>query len=58
VNVAGYQWRRHIDGPIADSVGYVTLFVIYGVLFALSILALAGVNEEKPASQEGSELGQ
>jgi MFS family permease len=48
----------YIGGPIADSVGYVTVFVIYGVLFALSVLALIGIEEHRPALQEGSNLSQ
>jgi hypothetical protein len=38
----------YIGGPIADSNGYVLLFTIYAVMFALSIFTLRGV-EEKPA---------
>ena len=37
----------YIGGPIADSVGYVLLFMIYGLLFFLSVVALLGV-QEKP----------
>jgi MFS family permease len=35
----------YIGGPIADNVGYVPLFAIYGAMFLLSILALIGVQE-------------
>jgi MFS family permease len=48
----------YIGGPIADSVGYVALFVSYGVLFALSIPALMGVEEHKPALQKGGDLAE
>jgi hypothetical protein len=34
-------------GLIPGSMGYVALFVIYGVLFSLPVLALPGVKEEK-----------
>ncbi len=37
----------YIGGPIADQSGYVLLFTIYGLLFLLSILALAGVRENR-----------
>ncbi len=37
----------YIGGPIADHVGYTPLFVIYGLLFLLSILALLGVRERR-----------
>jgi MFS family permease len=36
----------YIGGPIADAYGYVVLFTIYGVMFILSILALAGIREK------------
>jgi MFS family permease len=36
----------YIGGPIADHVGYVLLFAIYGGLFLLSVLALKGVREK------------
>ena len=36
----------YIGGPIADAYGYVVLFTIYGVMFVLSILALAGIEEK------------
>jgi MFS family permease len=39
----------YIGGPIADANGYVLLFAIYAVMFALSIFALWGV-EEQPVS--------
>jgi MFS family permease len=39
----------YIGGPIADANGYVLLFAIYAVMFALSIFTLRGV-EEQPAS--------
>jgi MFS family permease len=48
----------YMGGPIADRVGYVALFVIYGVLFALSILALGGIKEKKLTSQESGDLVQ
>jgi MFS family permease len=35
----------YIGGPIADAMGYVLLFLIYGALFLLSILALRGIRE-------------
>jgi MFS family permease len=35
----------YIGGPIADSIGYVPLFTVYGILFLLSVLALAGIRE-------------
>jgi MFS family permease len=35
----------YIGGPIADRVGYVLLFAVYGALFLLSILALRGIKE-------------
>jgi MFS family permease len=37
----------YIGGPIGDQHGYVVLFTIYGVMFLLSILALAGVREAR-----------
>ena len=37
----------YIGGPIADANGYVLLFVIYGLMFLLSILALMGVKEQR-----------
>jgi MFS family permease len=36
----------YIGGPIADAHGYVVLFTIYGVMFVLSIVALAGIEEK------------
>ena len=36
----------YLGGPIGDEYGYVVLFVIYGAMFLLSILALAGVKEK------------
>jgi MFS family permease len=38
----------YIGGPIADAHGYVVLFTIYGAMFVLSILALAGIDERAP----------
>lgn len=38
----------YIGGPIADTHGYVVLFVIYGAMFLFSILALRGVEEWRP----------
>lgn len=38
----------YIGGPIADSMGYVLLFTIYGMVFLLSIAALKGIQEERP----------
>jgi len=35
----------YLGGPIGDQYGYVVLFVIYGAMFLLSILALIGVKE-------------
>jgi MFS family permease len=35
----------YVGGPIGDQYGYVVLFVIYGAMFLLSILALTGVRE-------------
>ena len=35
----------YIGGPIADEMGYVLLFAIYGTLFLLSIVALIGIRE-------------
>jgi MFS family permease len=35
----------YIGGPIADRLGYVLLFAIYGSLYLISILALAGIRE-------------
>ena len=35
----------YIGGPIADEMGYVLLFAIYGSLFLLSIVALIGIRE-------------
>ncbi len=37
----------YIGGPIADHLGYVLLFTIYGAMFVLSILALRGVKERR-----------
>jgi MFS family permease len=36
----------YLGGPIGDQYGYVVLFVIYGAMFLLSILALVGVKEK------------
>ena len=36
----------YLGGPIGDQYGYVVFFVIYGAMFLLSILALAGVKEK------------
>jgi hypothetical protein len=33
------------SGPIADTVGYTLLFLIYGALFLLSIAALRGIQD-------------
>jgi MFS family permease len=38
----------YLGGPIADQVGYTTLFAIYGFIFILSVIALIGIKE--PAS--------
>lgn len=38
----------YIGGPIADAHGYVLLFTIYGAMFLLSILPLAGIKEQSP----------
>lgn len=35
----------YIGGPLADNMGYVLLFTIYGVLFLLSIVALRGIQD-------------
>jgi MFS family permease len=35
----------YIGGPIADTMGYTLLFVIYGALFLLSIAALRGIQD-------------
>jgi predicted MFS family arabinose efflux permease len=37
----------YIGGPIADHVRYTPLFVIYGLLFLFSIVALLGVREQR-----------
>jgi MFS family permease len=37
----------YIGGPIADKMGYGLLFSLYGVLFLLSVVALAGIREER-----------
>ena len=37
----------YIGGPIADEMGYVLLFAIYGTLFLVSILALMGIREPR-----------
>lgn len=36
----------YIGGPIADSLGYTLIIGIYGILFLISILALAGITEK------------
>jgi MFS family permease len=36
----------YLGGPIADNLGYVLLFAIYGVLFVLAALPLIGIREE------------
>jgi MFS family permease len=36
----------YIGGPIADHLGYTLLFIIYGMLFLLSALALKGIQEQ------------
>jgi hypothetical protein len=41
----------YIGGPIADRVGYAALFGIYGTLFSLSALALAGIREGRLAGE-------
>jgi MFS family permease len=43
----------YIGGPIADSVGYVLLYTIYGLLFLLSTLMLLGIHE-KPRAAGGA----
>jgi hypothetical protein len=35
----------YIGGPLADANGYILLFAIYAVMFALSIFTLRGVKE-------------
>jgi predicted MFS family arabinose efflux permease len=37
----------YIGGPIADHSNYVLLFAIYGLLFLLSVLALAGIRQDR-----------
>jgi len=37
----------YIGGPIADHTSYTLLFVIYGTLFLLSVLAVRGIREEQ-----------
>ena len=37
----------YIGGPIADQMGYVLLFAIYGTLFLISLLALIGIKEPR-----------
>jgi MFS family permease len=37
----------YIGGPIADQMGYVLLFAIYGTLFLVSALALIGIRETR-----------
>ena len=37
----------YIGGPLADHLGYVLLFTIYGAMFLLSILALKGIRERR-----------
>jgi hypothetical protein len=37
----------YIGGPIADTTSYTLLFVVYGTLFLLSVLAVRGVREER-----------
>lgn len=39
----------YIGGPVADQGGYVLLFAIYGALFLVSLLALAGIRAKKAA---------
>jgi len=36
----------YIGGPIADNTSYVLLMTIYGLMFLLSIVALAGIKEQ------------
>ncbi|MBU0493416.1 MAG: MFS transporter [Chloroflexi bacterium] len=37
----------YIGGPIADSLGYTLLFVIYGLLFLLSVVTLIPIQEKR-----------
>jgi MFS family permease len=37
----------YLGGPIADQIGYTALFVIYGGMFLLSVLALYGIKERQ-----------
>jgi MFS family permease len=37
----------YIGGPLADHLGYVLLFAIYGAMFLLSVLALKGIQERR-----------
>jgi MFS family permease len=39
----------YVGGPIADSLGYTFILGLYGFLFLLSILALLGIQEKRPA---------
>ena len=43
----------YIGGPIADEMGYVLLFAIYGTLFLVSVLALVRIHEPHAARQNG-----
>jgi len=42
----------YIGGPLADYAGYVVLFIVYGLMFGLSALALLGI-QEPPLATEG-----
>ena len=42
----------YIGGPLADYAGYVVLFIVYGLMFGLSALALLGI-KEPPLATEG-----
>jgi MFS family permease len=38
----------YIGGPIADNMGYVLLFTIYGFLFLLSLVTMTQIRETRP----------
>ena len=40
----------YLGGPIADAFGYIPLFIIYGLLFTLSTVALVWIKEQRSAN--------
>jgi MFS family permease len=42
----------YIGGPLADKMGYVLLFTIFGALFLFSIVALRGIQDQTAAGTE------